>query len=63
MAFFPQMAMDNPLIKMDAPTVIMTRLRISLDLECRRVVFSRSRPMSATAKTLKTKAGAMGSFR
>ncbi len=63
MAFFPQTAMVRPLIKMDAPTVIMTRLRISWDLDGRKAVFSSSMPMIATAKTLRTKAAAMGSFR
>ena len=32
MGFFPQKIMERPLMEIDAPTVIMTRMRISLDL-------------------------------
>ena len=63
MAFFPQRTMERPLMEMDAPTVIITRMRISLDLACRMGPLSNTKPMRDTEKRVRKKASAIGSFR
>ncbi len=63
MGFFPQTIMERPLIEMEAPTVIMTRIRISLDRA--RLIGPRSskKPTAATQKRVRRKARTMGSRR
>ena len=63
MGFFPQRIMDRPLMEMEAPTVIMTRTRISFDLARRMGPISKSRPTAATEKRVRIKAGSMGIFK